>query len=213
MKKDEKKLLDKINNLNIDKKPLDLSKIDIDPNMQEVKETKGFNFKIFIPIGVSLLLLMFVLSPGLAQTGIVSKPNEGGTSIITPPSSVDPAPGEVPSNSLEDYFNHYGSYGEVTSTSDLIEKASSEFIKVFNLASSEESSSDNVTNKEQYQLFITALKESIEEGVIKVDDLNLNDVDLSEFLPENPSYDSSSSKPTINVKYNFMLGVIEDYLE
>lgn len=212
MKKDERKLLEKINNLNIEKKPIDLNKIEIEPT-NEPKQ-KSFNFKFLVPLGISFVLIMMFMSINLQKTG--ENKADGGTSSITPPSDVEPTPGEVPSNSLEDYFNHYGSYGEVTSSSDLIEKTTNEFIKIFNLASSEESSSDSVTNKEQYQLFITALKEGIEEGVITVEDLNLVDVDLSDSLPENPSYDSSSSKPNVNlnnVKYNFMLGVIEDYLE
>lgn len=213
MKKDERKLLEKINNLNIEKKLLDLNKLEIEPT-NEPKQ-KSFNFKFLVPLGISFVLIMMFMSINLQKTG--ESKSDGGTSSINPPSSVEPNPGEVPSNSLEDYFNHYGSYGEVTSTPDLIEKTTSEFIKIFNIANNTTNDSeDNTTFKEQYALFISALKEGIEEGVITVEDLNLVDIDLSDSLPDAPSYDGSSSKPNVNVnnvKYNFMLGIIEDYLE
>lgn len=212
MKKDERKLLEKINNLNIEKKPLNLNKLEIESTNEQ--KQKSFNFKFLVPLGISFVLIMMFMSINLQKTG-ENKAN-GGTSSITPPTNAEPNPGEVPTNSLEDYFNRYGSYGEVTSTSELIEMTRSEFIQIFNLAVNDESNSESEVNKETYQIFINALKENVEDGVIKVEDLKLNDIDLSDSLPEDPSYDASSSKPTDsvnNIKYNFMLVVIEDYLE
>ncbi len=68
MKKSEKKLLEKINGLEVEKKPLDLSKINIEP-INEVKEKKNLNFNFLIPLIISCLLVVVCMSINLNETG------------------------------------------------------------------------------------------------------------------------------------------------
>ena len=206
MKKSEKNLLNKINDINIDKKPLDLSKVNIDPNMKDIKEPKNFNFKFLIPLGVSLVLVMLVMSVNLKQTGGGNQFNQ----TLNPPGSSQV---EVV-DTLEKYFNKYGS--SLTTESSLSQKINSEFIKIYDVASNDlQDSSDHIINKNQYSLFINLLKQGITKGDISITDLDLEDVTLDSSSSQNPEIGDLNSKPDslAQIKYLYMLEVIEEYLE
>ncbi len=204
MKKSEKKLLEKINGLNVEKKPLDLSKINIEPS-DEKTEKKKFNFNFLIPLTISCLLVMVLMSIKLNETGPQSEKPDLPSSPSTEASGV---------KSLNEYFekNYEKDYSFSALSFEM--KVSKELIKIYEQATNEQS--DEAINKSQCKLFIELLKESIDNGTLSVGDLLLNEGNLGDGeAPGVPSVGPNhSTKPDIQISlYESMMKEIDEYLK
>ena len=208
MKKSEKKLLEKINGLEVEKKPLDLSKINIEPT-NEVKEKKNLNFNFIIPLIISCLLVVVCMSINLNETGpkeeLPDKPGYSNPSVPSNPSEV---------SSLSDYFNQYYHSDDSYDNLSLETKVSQELIKIYTMATKEDV--ENVISKDQCKLFMQLLKESVENETISVDSLNLNNDFLGDGnVPSAPSVGPNvSQKPDAQINlYELMVKEIDEYLK
>ena len=206
MKKDERKLIDKINESNIEIKKFDPSKFEF---KEEVKETKKkssiFGIKILIPIAISCVLILVTQTLGKFTTGggflqsngvnpPIIKPNTGGE-------------GEGPTEDIVDTLDKYfDKYEFKNDTSDGmhenagLDRVESTLATIYNSAINGE----EITSEQK--LFINILEKEIANNTYEKES-----IDLSGYL-------NMSSKPTqspsiVVSTYDYVMKTIKEKID
>ncbi len=215
MKKDERKLLEKINKVDSIKKNFDPLIFKIET--KEEPKKKKFNLGFLVPIFASIVIVLLVQSINIKGTNNSEPvpPSFEGESPSNPSEPIIPdAPGseaptapEGPNNALIEYFMIYDEMDASINISlkDLVNNELKEIGQ--NILNNKYIDSPNL--KSQHGLFVEILQEEINNG-----NFELSDIVLGEELEEDIYLQASSSKPEIgNLNKDNMIKCILDYFD
>ena len=216
MKKDERKLLEKINKIDSVKKNFDPSIFKIET--KEEPKKKKFNLGFLVPIFASIVIVLLVQSINIKGTNNSEPvpPSLEGESPSSPsnpimpdvPGSESPTAPEDPNNALIEYFMLYEDMDASVSISlkDLVNNELKEIAQ--NILDNKYLDSPNL--KSQHGLFVEILQDEITKGNFK-----LSDIVLGEDLEEDIYYQASaSSKPEIgNLNKEYITKYILEYFD
>ena len=206
MKKDERKLIDKINESNIEIKKFDPSKFEFKEEVKEPKKKSSiFGIKILIPIAISCALILVIQSMGKFTTGGGFLESNGvNPPIFRPNSGIN---GEGPTidtiDTLDEYFNKYEFKDD--SSDGMFEIAGLDPVES-TLATIYNSAINGEEITSEQKLFIEILEKEVANNTY-----DKESIDLSDYL-------SMASKPTqspsiVVSTYDYVMKTIKEKID